>query len=126
MDVNDLIDLLKVINQPAKPESGDGVAASMIGKYVIVRSRNEGINAGEVEMADGTGVVLKNARRLWYHKPAVKTESWYEGVANHGLDPDSKISGTVSRKVIIEDYSMTECTDLARQSIETAVSNVQS
>lgn len=103
-----------------------GVASSMIGKYVIVRSRNEGINAGEVVAADDTGVVLKNARRLWYHKPAVKTESWYEGVANHGLSDDSKVSGVVSEKVIIEDYSMVACADVARQSIEAAVANAQS
>ena len=109
----------------ATPESGGGVAASMIGKYVIVRSRNEGINAGEVVAADDTGVVLKNARRMWYHKPAVKTESWYEGVANHGLSDDSKVSGVVSEKVIIEDYSMVACTEVARQSIEAAVSNAQ-
>ena len=102
-----------------------GVASSMVGKYVIVRSRNEGINAGEVVAADDTGVVLKNARRMWYHKPAVKTESWYEGVANHGLSDDSKVSGIVSEKVIIEDYSMVACTDVARQSIESAVANAQ-
>ena len=105
--------------------AGGGLAASMVGKYVIVRSRNEGINAGTVEMADDTGVVLKGARRLWYHKPAVSTESWYEGVANHGLSKDSRASGVVTRKVIIEDYSMTECSEIARQSIESAVANVQ-
>lgn len=103
-----------------------GVASSMVGKYVIVRSRNEGINAGEVVAADDTGVVLKNARRMWYHAPSVKTESWYEGVANHGLSDDSKISGVVSKKVIIEDYSMVVCTDVARKSIEDAVTHAQS
>lgn len=106
-------------NAPA----GAGISQSMIGKYVIVRSRNEGLNAGYVEAADNTGVILKDAKRLWYHKPAVKTEAWYEGVANHGLSKDSKVSAPVTRKIIIEDYSMTECTDIARQSIETAVAN---
>lgn len=100
-----------------------GVANCMVGKYVIVRSRNEGLNAGYVEAADNTGVVLKDVKRLWYYKPAVKTEAWYEGVATHGLSKDSKVSGAVTRKVIIEDYSMTECTEIARQSIETAVAN---
>ncbi len=104
-------------------EKNNGVSTSMVGKYVIVRSRNEGLNAGYVEAADNTGVILKDAKRLWYHKPAVKTESWYEGVANHGLSKDSKVSGAVVRKVIIEDYSMTECTEIARQSIESAAAN---
>ena len=97
-----------------------------IGKYVIVRSRNEGINAGFVEMADSTGVVLKEARRIWYHKPKDKSLSWYEGVAVSGLSADSKLSGVVGQKVIIEDYSITLCTEIAQQSIQSAVSNAQS
>lgn len=84
------------------------VASIMIGKAVIVRSRNEGINAGIVELADDTGVVLKNARRLYYHRPKDASLSWYEGVAQSGISDNSKVSGTVDRKVIIEDYSMTQ------------------
>jgi hypothetical protein len=110
-------------NSNVSTNGSASIASSMVGKYVIVRSRNEGLNAGYVEAADDTGVILKDAKRLWYHKPAVKTEAWYEGVANHGLSSDSKVSGSVSRKVIVEDYSMTECTEIARQSIETAVAN---
>lgn len=84
------------------------VASTMIGKNVIVRSRNEGINAGTVVVADETGVILENCRRIWYHKPKDKNLSWYEGVAMSGIDSASKVSGTVDKKVIIEDYSMTE------------------
>ena len=101
------------------------IASRMIGKNVIVRSRNEGINAGTVVLADDTGVELKNCRRIWYHKPKDKTLSWYEGVAVTGLSDDSKVSGTVSRKVIIEDYSMTECTDEAFKSIMEFFPNAQ-
>ena len=82
----------------------------MIGKPVIVRSSNEGINIGIVANADKTGVVLINCRRLWYHKPADKYLSWYEGVAVSGLSEDSKVSSTVNMKIIVENYSMTECT----------------
>lgn len=84
------------------------VASIMIGRPVIVRSSNEGINIGIVEIADNTGVVLRGVRRLYYHKPKNKALSWYEGVAMSGISSDSKVSGTVDRKVIIEDYSMTE------------------
>ena len=87
-----------------------------IGKYVLVRSRNEGINAGFVVAADETGIVLSEARRIWYHRPA-DTTSWYEGVANSGLRSDSKISAAVQEKVIIEDYSITLCTESATESI---------
>jgi len=107
----------KKISQP--------VAAAFIGKYVLVRSRNEGVNAGYVAAADDTGVVLKSARRLWYHEPQNKSVSWYEGVAVSGLSSESKVSAAVERKAIIEDYSLTECSEVAKQSIEAAVTHAQ-
>jgi hypothetical protein len=88
-----------------------------IGGYVLVRSRNEGINAGFLKEADDTGCILEQARRVWYHKPKDVNTSWYEGVANSGLSDDSKISAAVSVKVIVEDYSLTLCTDEAMKSI---------
>ena len=94
-----------------------------IGKYVIVRSRNEGVNAGKLLAADETGCVLKNARRLWYSKPADSKQAWYEGVANSGLHADSKISPAVARKYIVEDYSITECSQAATKSIKEAPSH---
>lgn len=101
------------------------VATRMMGKKVIVRTRNEGLNAGTVVVADETGVELKDCRRIWYHKPKDKNLSWYEGVAVSGISKDSKVSGTVSSKVIIEDYSMTECTELAFKSIMELKPNAQ-
>jgi hypothetical protein len=59
--------------------------ASFVGKYVICRSRSEGLNAGVVVAADKTGVVLKDCRRLWYHKPLREGACWYEAIANSGL-----------------------------------------
>ena len=103
------------INQLKQPESS-AIHSRYIGKYVIVRSRNEGINAGEVVMADETGIVLKDARRVWYHRPADET-AWYEGVANSGLRNDSKISAAVAEKAIIEDYSVILCRSSAEESI---------
>lgn len=102
------------------------IASRMIGKKVLVRSYNEGLNAGVVVLADDTGVELKDCRRIWYHKPKDKNLSWYEGVAESGLDPNSKVSGTVKRKIIVERYSMTECTDDAFQSIMEKTPNAQS
>ena len=94
------------------------ILQSAIGKYVIVRIRNEGINAGYLKAADETGCVLSNARRIWYHKPKNNKTSWYEGVADNGLHDDSKISCSVDEKYIIEDYSITVCTDEAAKSIK--------
>ena len=93
------------------------VAKKAIGKKVIVRSRNEGINAGIVVDADETGIILKDCRRLHYHKPGNKNSAWYEGVAMYGLGDDCRVSISVSKKIIIEDYSITECTDEAFENI---------
>ena len=111
--------------RPIVYTSGKTLASVMVRKSVIVRSRNEGINIGIVEAADETGVILKDCRRIWYHKPADKTLSWYEGVAVSGLSPDSKVSGTVPRKIIIEDYSMTECPGSIYSSILEKTPNAQ-
>jgi len=93
-----------------------------VGKYVIVRSRNEGVNAGIVLAANATGVILKNARRLWYPN---KAEAWYEGVANSGLSNDSKISSPVKEKAIVEPYSITVCSEVAEKSIKKADAHEQ-
>lgn len=87
------------------------------GKYDLVRSHSEGVNAGKVLEADASGVVLQDARRLWFHVPAEESQSWYEGVANTGLGPRSKVSAVVPLKVIVEDYSMTVCSVMAEESI---------
>jgi hypothetical protein len=106
--------------------NASSVASALIGKYVIVRSRNEGINAGFLESADAQGCVLSNARRLWYHKPKDKGLSWYEGVAVSGTSSDTKMSAPVERKLIMEDYSATVCSSVAEKSIQEAPSNAQS
>lgn len=126
MNINDLTlgqirDLQSLIGGQQK----SGMFKNMIGKYVVVRSRNEGVNAGFLDEADETGCILKECRRMWYHKPAVKTESWYEGVCNHGLSDDSKVSGIVLRKIIVEDYSIVECTEKAAKSIQGAKAHAQ-
>ncbi len=123
LTIGQLKDLQTLIG--GRSENKSDIFKKMIGEYVVVRSRNEGINAGFLEDADETGCVLKDCRRLWWHKPAVKSESWYEGVCNHGLSDDSKVSAAVERKVIVEDYSIVQCTDKAKISIQGAVSYAQ-
>ena len=96
-----------------------------VGKYVICRTRNEGINAGKVLALDETGVILGDARRLYYHKPASKSLSWYEGVAIDGLSNDSRVGAAVE-KILAEDYSLTVCSDKGEKSIRGAKDNEQS
>ncbi len=120
MNINDLLTLIKLVQseQPSAEHEQLNILRSAIGKYVIVRSRNEGINAGVLKAADETGCVITDARRIWYHKPKDPSVSWYEGVAKTGLSKDSKISCPVSKKYIIEDYSITVCEDDAKESIK--------
>lgn len=126
MNVNDL-----TIGQAMEIASlfGDAktkICDRFVGKYVIVRSQNEGINAGVVVDCDETGVVLKEARRIWYHRPADTSMAWYEGVALSGLGEGSKVSPTVSEKAIVEDYSITLCSRAGEVSIKAWPSHGQS
>jgi len=126
MEINEmkLGDLLKISSLFNDNQKQSNLLDRYVGKYVICRTRNEGINAGEVVALDDTGVILKNARRLYYHKPLDKTISWYEGVAVSGISKDSKIGAPVE-KAIIEDYSLTICSELAKLSIIGAKNNEQ-
>jgi hypothetical protein len=127
MNINELTigeakELANLFSNTAKQS---GLYSRYIGKYVICRSRNEGVNAGKVLAADETGVILEDARRLYYHKPANKNVSWYEGVAKDGLSSDSKVGAAVE-KIIVEDYSLTVCTIDAEKSIRGEKDNAQS
>ena len=121
MTIGEFKELAKLFNGGSSKSLYD----EYIGKYVICRSRNEGINAGKVIAVDETGVVLEDARRLWYHKPLNKNVSWYEGVATSGLGEGSRIGCPIT-KVIAEDYSLTICNAEAEKSLREAVSNEQS
>lgn len=127
MNINDLTigqakELASLFNNEAKQSSD--LFKHWIDKFVIVRSRNEGVNAGLVVDADETGVVLKQSRRLYYHRPADTNTSWYEGVAKVGLSDDSKV-GEICEKLIVEDYSLTLCSETAKDSILNAKTNSQ-
>ena len=103
-------------------EDSGRLGEQYVGQYVLIRSVNEGLNAGILRHAHRDGCVLEDARRLWYHKPKDSSLSWYEGVAISGLSDDSKVSPKAPIKVIVEDYSITPCTTEARASIESAPS----
>ncbi len=103
----------------------DFIGSDYVGKYVICRSGNEGINFGKVLALDETGVVMKECQRLHHHRPEDKNLSWYEGVAVSGLGEDSVISGPAD-KVIVERYSLTLCSQECINSIKAFVPNAQS
>jgi len=107
----------------SKVDVAKGFYSGVIGKKVIVRSHVEGINSGIVVAADASGVVISDARRLWYHAPENRDVAWYEGVALTGVDKSSKLSCVIPFKVIVENYSLTLLTDRAWDSIMAAPSH---
>ena len=122
MNIDELtLGQVKEIKNMIGENRSNGMLQNYVGKYVICRSRNEGINSGTVKMIDETGLVLSDARRLWFHKTSNES-SWYEGVANNGLSNDSKISEPVE-KVIIENYSLTICSEKAIKNLKAANSH---
>ena len=125
-----LLTLLKVCSKNdensviEKSSSVTDEISHLVGKYVIVRTRNEGINAGCLVAADETGCVLRQARRLY--RPISKDTdlAWYEGVAVSGLHADKSIcSGDVDKKIIMEDYSIITTTTVAEESIKNFTPN---
>ena len=90
--------------QPIVVNKTDKVSSVAIGKHVIVRSYNAGVHAGFCEAADETGIVLKGAIRLWYHKPQNNSSAWYEGVCRYGISEDSKTSIPKDRAIFVEKY----------------------
>ena len=99
------------------PSPKGSIYSDFVGKYVICRSYNEGVNFGKVEKLDHTGVILSECRRLYYFKPLDSSKSWYEGVAKSGLSSEAKIS-TVGEKLICEKYSLTLCSNESVENIK--------
>lgn len=100
------------------------VTSYAVGKYVIVRTRNEGLNFGLVAAADETGVVLSGARRIHHHDAKAQNGgAWYEALANSGPAGRTHMSQAVADKVIVEDYSLTIVADAAVDSFLNWVSH---
>ena len=89
----------------------------MIGKYVIVRCRDAGVHSGVLESRQGRECTLTDSRRLWYWKVPIGCSAFLSGVANSGLDPDSKVGESVSSIILTENCEIIECSSAAEQSI---------
>ncbi len=76
--------------------------------YVIVRATRAGVNAGELVSIDGTQVVLRNARKIWYWDGAASLH----GLALHGPSkPENcKFPGVVPEVVILDACEIIDAT----------------
>ena len=124
-EIKELQGLLGGILGKTNVSKESSIFNDVIGKYVVIRSRNEGINVGYVKALDDTGIIITKARRLYYHKPLDLKMSWYEGVASSGCSDDTRMSNEVEEKYIIEDYSITLCTKEAEDVLRNAKTNKQ-
>ena len=87
-------------------------------KYVIVRSRDAGVHAGELVERAGTEVKLTKSRRLWYW--VCESGDFLSGVARYGLNVGkSKVGGEIDITVMGV-CEVIDCTDKARASIASA------
>jgi len=87
-----------------------------VSKYVIVRTYSAGVFAGVLESRSGREVVLTNARRLWYWKGAASlSQLAMSGTSNPA---GCKFPVAVDRVELLEAIEILDCTDAARQSIE--------
>ncbi len=85
-------------------------------KYVIVRTYSAGVFAGFLQSRSGKEVVLTNARRLWYWKGAASlSQLAMSGTSNPA---GCKFPVAVNRVELLEAIEILDCTDAARQSIE--------
>lgn len=90
---------------------------NFIDKKVIIRGRYSGVQYGTLEQVDGTNVILKDSRRLWYWNGAASlTQLSQEGVK---YPQDCKFTVTSQTPIYISDMiEILVCTDTAIQNIQ--------
>jgi hypothetical protein len=85
-------------------------------KYVIARSCNAGVFAGEIESKTGQEVLLKNARRLWFWDGAASlSQLAMEGVKK---PENCKFPCEVNRVLLLDVVEILDVTDKAKKSIK--------
>lgn len=84
--------------------------------YMIVRTYSAGVFAGNIESRNGTEVIIRNARRLWYWDGAASlSQLAVDGVKNPG---NCKFPCIVDRIEVMEAIELISVTELAKKSIE--------
>lgn len=85
-------------------------------RYVIIRTRSAGVFAGTLIKRTGTDAQIKNSRRLWYWSGAASlSQLAVDGTSK----PDQcKFPVAIPSHEVTEVLEVLDCTDKARQSIE--------
>ncbi len=90
----------------------------LVGKPVIVRSRDSGVHFGYLEYNEGRTVQLKNSRRMWRWWAA--KQMTLSAVAEFGLNhnKDLRIQNVLDTIRILDACEIIPCSFVAVQSIE--------
>lgn len=91
----------------------------MVGQYVIVRSANAGVFAGQLERLEGEMAELTNARRIWYWSGAASLSELATRGTKRPLD--CKFPVSVERVIVIGVCEVLSVTPEARKSIEEVI-----
>lgn len=86
-----------------------------LGRPVIVRSRDAGVQFGYLDRYEGSTVYLKNARQMWSWTAA--SGGTLLDCAMHGVK-NGKFSGVADAVVIIGACSIIDCTATAVKTLE--------
>lgn len=91
------------------------MSESISNKIVLVRTYSAGVFVGEIESREGSEIVLKNARRIWYWSGAASlSQLAMEGTS----DPaNCKFPCTVDRITLLNVIEIIEMNDKSYNSI---------
>ncbi len=112
-------EIKEIVKMLSLEKSDQALDNKMIGKYVIVRSRDAGVHSGILQSYKGRECVLTQSRRLWYWKAA--KGAFLSSVAIDGLSNDSKVGKELSRIHLTENCEIIQCTEDAEKSIREKV-----
>ena len=119
MNINDLTigearEIASMFGRDIATEAGD-IAASMIGKYCVVRTYSAGVHAGIVTARNGREILLTDSRRIWYWEGAASLSQ----LARDGTSKPSKckFSVPVEEILVTEAVEVLPCTAESEASI---------
>lgn len=88
----------------------------MIGQFVVVRTFSAGVHLGTLKEANGTAVLLADARRLWRWRGA----NTLNEVSQKGVGEGSRISEPVPLILLTQAIEVIPCSPSARKILQSS------
>ena len=116
MEIEEIVRLVRALEQPNKIERTENKMPDWIGTYCIFRTYSAGVWAGRLAAKNGMEVVVHDAIRLWQWK-AEKSIS-LSAVAEFGVNPEGCKFAPPVEEVWIEAIEIITCSEKAKASIK--------